>query len=80
VSLANAVAKLESERDELAGRLQRLAGVDAEVVRRVYRRGYWAGRSAQRRGRGIETAPERHARGEIRALLAEPSNQQEAER
>jgi hypothetical protein len=43
---------------------------ERDIARRMYRRGYLAGRAAQRRGAMVITNPERHARGELREILA----------
>lgn len=68
--LADAVALLEAERDHLAARVRELEAHQSDVARRMYRRGYLAGRAAQRRGAPAVTNPERHARGEARELTA----------
>lgn len=67
--LADHVSMLEDERDRLLVRVAELQRRQADVARRIYRRGYLAGRAAQRRGAPLTTAPERHARGELRQLL-----------
>lgn len=69
VTLAEQVARLQAERDELGALVARLYAHQAEVGRKLYRRGYLAGRAAQRRGAPSTSAPERHARGETRELL-----------
>jgi hypothetical protein len=78
-ALVAAVAQLARERDELA---RRVAILDAklvevtnwhherEAVRAAYRRGYFAGRAAQRRGAPAVSDPERRARGWVREALA----------
>jgi hypothetical protein len=63
------VAELERENDLLRAELERLTTRSADIGRRLYRRGYLAGRAAQRRGAVRETAPERHARGWAREML-----------
>jgi hypothetical protein len=42
---------------------------EADLARRMYRKGYLAGRSSQKRGQVQVTNPERHARGDDRRLL-----------
>lgn len=69
MSLAESVAVLEAERDQLAARLAEVEQREQDIARRMYRRGYIAGRAAKRRGAPLVTNPERHARGEIRGLL-----------
>lgn len=69
VSLADAVALLEAERDALRDEVKRLREREVEIGRKLYRRGYLAGRAAVRRGAPRETAPERHARGWAREML-----------
>lgn len=77
LNLAAAFEQLEQERDELARRLFRLEAIWPDKIRGSYRRGYLAGRSAQRRGAPAVTNPERSARGwvreAVRAQLPEPS-------
>lgn len=63
------IERLEHENAELCTRLNTAERDHAELIRRTYRKGYFAGRSASKRGAVCETAPERHARGEVRALL-----------
>jgi hypothetical protein len=68
-ALADLVARLEAERDQLAAELQRLRESELAVARKLYRRGYRTGYAVGRRGAEPETAPERHARGWARQLL-----------
>jgi hypothetical protein len=78
--LVSQVAQLVREREELA---RRVAVLDAKLievtdrlredeagVREAYRRGYFAGRAAVRRGAAEVADPERHARGWVREVLA----------
>jgi hypothetical protein len=78
-ALVAQVARLARERDELARRVAILdaklievtdAQYEREVVRAMYRRGYFAGRAARRRGAPAAVHPERHARGWVREVLA----------
>lgn len=69
-SLTGAVALLEAERDDLRARLVEVTEREQDIARRMYRRGYIAGRAAQRRGAPPITNPERHARTELREILA----------
>jgi hypothetical protein len=64
------VDRLRVENAALRGDLAAHAGRQVEVVRMVYRRGYRAGWTARRQGREHTTAPERHARTEVRRMLA----------
>lgn len=68
-SLSGAVALLEAELDDLRARLVEVTEREQDIVRRMYRRGYLAGRAAQRRGAPVVTNPERHARTELREML-----------
>jgi hypothetical protein len=70
MTIADSVALLEAERAALADRVRKLEGDQSDVARRMYRRGYLAGRSAQRRGAPAVTNPERLGRGETRELTA----------
>jgi hypothetical protein len=77
-ALVAQVAQLAHERDEFA---RQVAILDAKLIeltdlmlndgaiRAAYRRGYHAGRAAQRRGAPAVDDPERHARGWIRKAL-----------
>lgn len=67
--LAERVARLESERNQLTQELHRIRESELERARKLYRRGYRAGYATGRRGADPETAPERHARGWARQLL-----------
>lgn len=69
MSLAGDVAELERDLERCRTRLRNVDAAQAELARRMYRRGYLAGRAAARRGAPAETAPERHARGDLRRLL-----------
>jgi hypothetical protein len=69
MTLADAVALLEAERDDLRARVAVVTGRERDIARRMYRRGYLAGRAAQRRGAPAITNPERHARTELREIL-----------
>ena len=68
-SISAAVAELELERDRLQARVDTLERRQADIGRKLYRRGYLAGRAAQRRGAPLTTAPERHARGWAREAI-----------
>lgn len=68
-ALGDAVALLEAERDDLRARLAVVTEREQDIARRMYRRGYLAGRAAQRRGTPAVTNPERHARTELREIL-----------
>jgi hypothetical protein len=72
------VAQLARERDEFARQVAILDAklieltdrmLEGEAIRAAYRRGYFAGRAAQRRGAPAIENPERHARGWIRQAL-----------
>lgn len=72
------VAEVVRERDELARRVRILDAkllevtdprYEGDLVRRAYRRGYLAGRAAQRRGAPAVTNPERAARGWVRQAV-----------
>lgn len=69
MSLASQVAELEAEvvrvRAMIADQVQR----EADIARRMYRRGYNAGHAAGRRGAPAGPHPERLARGDLRILL-----------
>lgn len=67
--LADQVALLEAERDDLAARVELLSGKLDGIVRKAYRRGYLTGRASQRRGAPQVTNPERHARTWVREAL-----------
>lgn len=79
-AIVSQVAQLVRERDELARRVTILDAKLIEVtdrsregeaaVREAYRRGYFAGRAAKRRGAAEVADPERHARGWVREVLA----------
>lgn len=71
MSVTEQVAALEAEVVRLRAIQANVDGHVADVARRMYRRGYLAGRAAQRRGAALTTAPERHARGELRTMLGE---------
>jgi len=62
--LARQVAILDAKLIELTDRM-----LEGEAIRAAYRRGYFAGRAAQRRGAPAIEDPERHARGWIRQAL-----------
>lgn len=68
-SISEQVAAIEAENAALRREVQELRDREIEVGRKLYRRGYLAGRSAARRGAARETAPERHARGWAREML-----------
>jgi hypothetical protein len=84
VSIADMVRAVETDRDTLAALndmlARRLAELEdderdaarkhRELLRQTYRRGYLAGRSAQRRGALHVTNPEVNARGWLREALA----------
>jgi hypothetical protein len=59
---ASDIERLEGEIDDLCRRLTTEEGDNREHTRQVYRRGYWAGHAAGKRGAARETSPERHAR------------------
>jgi hypothetical protein len=67
---AEDMEELEARNAELAGQLAIAQRSAATNLRSVYRRGYSAGYGAGRRGAVLETAPERHARGELREALS----------
>jgi hypothetical protein len=78
-ALVAQVAQLARERDEFARQVAILDAklieltdrmLEGEAIRAAYRRGYFAGRAAQRRGAPAVEDPERHARGWIRKALA----------
>lgn len=78
-ALVSQVAQLARERDEFARQVAILDAklieltdrmLEGEAIRAAYRRGYFAGRAAQRRGAPAVDDPERHARGWIRQALA----------
>jgi hypothetical protein len=64
------VTELVRERDALRDRTDRLERQRAEVARLMYRKGYYAGHAAGKRGTERASNPERHARGENRDLMA----------
>jgi hypothetical protein len=66
---ADDLEAVERERDEWRKRAEDAEAQQQEIARTMYRRGYLAGRSSQRRGDPAVTNPERHARGEARRLL-----------
>ena len=68
--LAARVAVLEAERNALIAEITGFREREVATGRKVYQRGYRAGWSAARRGASPETAPERHARGWARRMLA----------
>jgi hypothetical protein len=77
-ALVAEVAQLARERDEFARQVAILDAklveltdrmLEGEAIRAAYRRGYFAGRAAQRRGAPAVEDPERHARGWIREAL-----------
>jgi hypothetical protein len=77
-ALVAEVAQLARERDEFARQIAILDAklieltdrmLEGEAIRAAYRRGYFAGRAAQRRGAPAVDDPERHARGWIRKAL-----------
>jgi hypothetical protein len=77
-ALVAEVAQLARERDEFARQVAILDAklieltdrmLEGEAIRAAYRRGYFAGRAAQRRGAPAVEDPERHARGWIRKAL-----------
>ena len=77
MSLADQVALMEAEVAHLRRETFRLTveakaaeRERAEEIRRVYRRGSRAGWGAKKHGRTCETAPERHARTDIREALS----------
>jgi hypothetical protein len=55
--------------DELERRIRQQDHREAEVGRTMYRRGYLAGRAAQRRGAAVVPDPESRARGTAREML-----------
>jgi hypothetical protein len=59
---ASDIESLEGEVDDLCRRLTAAEGDSREHARQVYRRGYFAGHAAGKRGAARETSPERHAR------------------
>ena len=69
MSISAQVAELETELKVLRAELDRLYAREAEIGRKLYRRGYLAGRAAQRRGAPLTTAPERYARGWARETI-----------
>lgn len=70
MSVARLVAELEAERDALRVEVDRLRQRQADIGRRLYRRGYHAGHNAGRRGAQVVSAPERRARGWVREALS----------
>lgn len=72
--LAHHVAILNGKLIDVTSQLTAITGGDPdavyrEVVRKAYRRGYLAGRGAQRRGAPAVTNPERHARTWVREAI-----------
>ena len=65
-----ALIELLDELETLRQRVRDLETHQADITRRVYRRGYGAGYWAGRRGQTRVSSPERNARGETRRLLA----------
>ena len=63
---ADVIVAMQAEID----RLEAVIAENQRVVRLIYRRGYWAGRCAARRGAVAVTNPESAARGETRRMLA----------
>jgi hypothetical protein len=68
--LAARVALLEAERNALAAEITGLREHEIAIARKLYRRGYRTGWAAARRGAAPQTAPDRHARGWAREMLA----------
>lgn len=68
-SLPVAVARVIRERDDALRRLHALEVRLPDIARRMYRRGYFAGRRAAQRGAPVVTNPERKARGWAREVL-----------
>jgi hypothetical protein len=68
--LAARVALLEAERNALIAETAEFREREVAIGRKLYRRGYRAGWAAAHRGAVPETAPERHARGWARRMLA----------
>ena len=67
--LADQLLELAVEAEKLE-RLRRLEQRFPELVRQAYRRGYLAGRAAQRRGAPAASNPEAAARGWVRKVCA----------
>ena len=68
-SVVEAVMRLQIERDEALARLAEAEKREQDIARRMYRRGYIAGRAAKRRGAPAVTNPERNGRRETREIL-----------
>jgi hypothetical protein len=66
---ADHIERLEQEIAAERERLAIKAVEESEVIRAIYRRGYFAGYAAGRNGRARETAPERRCRGELASAL-----------
>lgn len=68
-SVVEAVMRLQIERDEALVRLAEAEQREQDIARRMYRRGYLAGRAAKRRGEPAVTNPESRGRRETREML-----------
>jgi hypothetical protein len=65
------IEQLESTVSDLEAKLRVTLVQQAQDLRLMYRRGYFAGHAAGRNGRALETAPERHARSSTRRELGD---------